>query len=401
MLLRNQGVAVEGYARWLAGYLGVPDFVYRPAIIATGSGSRELGDGLLVAGIDGLVIQVKSRHPEAARDDDLEAAERWCQKHAARARRQALGTRKRLAAGGIQAVSLRGYERLLPAAADWPLVVILSHPLQPAVSFELSTDTLYLSLDDWLGLHSMIRSTQGLIAYVRRAVAAGLPVPLGRESNRYRELAAADLRWASFSPTAVPVLPAQPLTGEDLLAADLFSELMDIVADPSSVGWDSEQYLRFIERLDRTPTLARVQIGRKMMRAFKEMVRAGSRRSFGVMDRESGARLVMLYDYDEAPVADLQDRYFAARLTAYTTLRHTHAIEAGLDAAAGTLGVGIVHHPHDGRRYNFALIEGDLLGMPPDMRASLEEEFGIFDGTTIVKGPLSKGSPLDGAAVEL
>lgn len=93
----------------------------------------------------------------------------------------------------------------------------------------------------------------------------------------------------------------------------------------------------------------------------------------------------MIYDYDKAPVADLQDRYFAARLTAYTALRQTHAIEAGLDAAAGTLGVGIVHHPREGRRYNFALSEGDPPGMPPDTRSSLESEFGIFNGSTVVR----------------
>lgn len=378
MLLREHGLAVEDYARWLAGSLGVPDFVYRPTIIKTGSGSRELGDGLLVAGANGLILQVKSRDPEAARNDDRKVAERWCRKHGARAVRQALGTRRRLAEGGVRAVSLRGHERLLPEATEWPMVVIIKHPLQPVVSFEPSTDTVYLSFEDWLGLHAMIRSTQGLISYIRRAVGSGMTVPLGRESDRYRELSAADVRWASFSPRAVPVLPTRPLEGQDRFAADLFSELMELVAEPSSLGWDPEQYLRFIERLDRTPALARVQIGLKMILAFDEMVRTRSRRSFGVVDRESGARLVILYEYDEAPVADLQDRYFPAHLMAYTTLRQMHAIEADLDSTSGTLGVGIVHHPHDGRRYNFVLIEGDPPEMPPDMRTSLEAEFGIF-----------------------
>jgi hypothetical protein len=57
MLLREQGAVVENYARRLAGGLGVPDFVYTPTIVTKGSGNREVGDGLLVAGDDGLVVQ--------------------------------------------------------------------------------------------------------------------------------------------------------------------------------------------------------------------------------------------------------------------------------------------------------------------------------------------------------
>src|SRR5205809_5336524 len=98
----------------MAGALGVPDFVYRPSIVAKGSGSRELGDGLLAAGDDGLVIQVKSRLAESGLNDDMDRAKRWCRKNAARARSQGLVTRRLLAKGGIPALSLRGYPRVLP-----------------------------------------------------------------------------------------------------------------------------------------------------------------------------------------------------------------------------------------------------------------------------------------------
>ena len=159
---------------------------------------------------------------------------------------------------------------------------------------------------------------------------------------------------------------------------------MEMVADPSSLGWDSEQYLRFIDRLDRTPTLARTEIGMKMIRTFEAMVESHSRRSFGVMDAETGARLMVLYDYDPAPVVDLSDKSFAARLAAYTALRHIHAVEAQLDADAGTRGVGIVHYPTEGRRYNFALLEGAAPHLSRDLRESLEHEFGVFTGTSVV-----------------
>ncbi|MGH2403328.1 MAG: hypothetical protein ACRDGN_02585 [bacterium] len=206
------------------------------------------------------------------------------------------------------------------------------------------------------------------------------------------------LRWAGFSPTAVPVLAPEPLQSDDLFAADLYSELMDTVADSTSLGWDPEHYLRFIERLDRTPTLARVRIGRKMIDAFREMKRTRSRRNFFTMDRESGAGLAVLYEYDDSPQVDLEDRSFPARLMAYASLRYAHIVEAGLDPTAGLLAVQVVHHPRQGRRYNFALIEHDPPILPRDLRASLEEEFGIFDGTRIV-APRSD-SRLPGHSVE-
>lgn len=375
---------VEDYARWIAGNLGVPDFVYVTEIVAKGSGSREVGDGLLVAGERGLIVQVKSRERDAARADDLPKAERWCRKHAAKAVRQGRGTRRQLAGRGVRAVSLRGHARVIGPADDWPIVSVIDHPLDPPVLFEGPPDVLYLSLRDWLELHGMVRSTLGLIAYVDRALGSRLSVPLGREAERYRELAAADLRWAGFSPTAVPVLPPEPLESDDLFAADLYSQLMEMVADSTSLGWDPEHYLRFIERLDRTPTLARVRIGRKMIEAFQEMERTRSRKSFFTMDQDSGAGLAVLYEYDHSPQVDLEDRSFPAHLMAYASLRHAHIVEAGLDPTAGLLAVQVVHHPKQGRRYNFVLIEHDPPILPHDLRASLEEEFGIFDGARIV-----------------
>src|SRR6266508_1496636 len=179
MLLRDQGTAVEDYARRLAGVLGVPDFVYQASVIRKGSGTREVGDGLLAVGSEGLVVQVKSRLAEASYRDDLAKAGRWCRKHAEVARGQGIGTRRRLASGNVRIQSLRGYPRTLPSAQDWPIVVVIDHPLDPPVVFKGSSDTLYLSLDDWLGVHSMIPSPRGVIAYVHRALATGRTIPLG------------------------------------------------------------------------------------------------------------------------------------------------------------------------------------------------------------------------------
>lgn len=383
-VLLDQGSAVEDYARRLAGRLGVPDFVYEPAFVLKGRGNREVGDGLLVVGDQGIVLQVKSRDAEAGRSDDASKAERWCRKHAAIARQQGFGTRKRLSAGGVRATSLRGYTRTLPPAEEWPTVVILDHPLNPGLSLGPDSDTLYLSLRDWLGLHTLIRSTHGLIAYVRRALQSGMVVPLGFESSRYRELSKADALWSSASPTSVPVLPSEPLDREDQFAADLFGELVEQVADPTSLGWHPEHYLRIVERLDKVPVLARVGLGHRMISRFEAMRRDREPRGFFSMDTETTTRLCVLYDYDHAPVADVSDRHFDRLLLAYTILRHLQTVGVGADAAAGTLGVGILHHPNEGRRYSFALVEGEQHPLPKDLRASLEAQFGVFDGTAIV-----------------
>lgn len=69
------GQQVEDYARRLAGDLGVRDFVCQPIVIRKGKGVREISDGLLVAGNEGLILQVKSRDPDAARLDDPMKAE--------------------------------------------------------------------------------------------------------------------------------------------------------------------------------------------------------------------------------------------------------------------------------------------------------------------------------------
>lgn len=384
MPLQSQGLAVEEYARRLAGSLGVPDFVYRPPVVRKGSGTRELGDGLLVAGGLGLIVQVKSRSAEQGHRDGLERAERWCRKHAEIAQGQGLGTRNRLAKGGVTAVSLRGHAQVLPSAANWPIVVVIDHPLVPSILLGASADTLYLAMRDWLGLHTMIRSTHGLIEYVRRALGSGLTVPLGQESTRYAELARADALWAEESPTSVPLLPSTPLRGEDLFAAQLYSELVDKVADPTAIGWDSQQYLRIVERLDRKPTLARVKLGRRMIARFEEMVHEREARGFLSMDKDSGERFCVLYDYDLSERADLSDRRFDRLLLAYTTLRHLQAMESGADPVAGTLGVGVIHHPRDGRRYSFVLIEDQAPPLPPDLRSYLEERFGIFNGSGMV-----------------
>jgi hypothetical protein len=231
------GQQVEDYARRLAGNLGVRDFVYKPIVIQKGKGSREVSDGLLVAGDEGLILQVKSRDPEAAKLDPLSKAEAWCVKNAAAAVRQAEGTRRSLATGNVAVRSLRGFDRILPDASSWASVVIVDHPSDPEVMLPPTPNTLYISVNDWRNLHRWLRSTWGVIGYMRRAVDSGVDVALGREQDRYEVLAEADLH-ALGSLTSFPTLPPYRIAGAEAWDAALFEDLIERLADPEgATGW--------------------------------------------------------------------------------------------------------------------------------------------------------------------
>src|SRR5229473_3431996 len=82
----SRGKAAKHATQSAAALWGLPDFVYRPTVIPTPSGSRELGDGILIVGDLAIVVQVKAR--EAATTDENKER-RWLEKHAAKGLRQA------------------------------------------------------------------------------------------------------------------------------------------------------------------------------------------------------------------------------------------------------------------------------------------------------------------------
>lgn len=376
------GQQIEDYARHLAGDLGIRDFVYEPLLVPKGKGVREISDGMLVAGQNGLIVQVKSRDPEAAKADPPEKAEAWCVKNAAAAVRQADGTRRSLATGPVTVRSLRGFERVLPDASGWPSVIIVDHPRDPQVDLPDAAQTFYVSLNDWLNLHRWLRSTFGVISYVCRAIDSGMTVLLGREIERYEALASADLH-ASGSLTSFPTLPPYQIAGAEARAAALFEDLIERLADPEGAsGWDAEQYLLIVEELDRVPPIARVRIGAKMRATFLEMVNARSRRSFMVADPSNPrVRIAFLYEFDTSN--DQPSGWFMARTAAYGIMRNQHAVEAGADPTSITLAIGILHHPDLGRRYAFFYAGGTGVALPTALRLELEAEFGVFDGASV------------------
>lgn len=377
------GQQVEDYARRLAGDLGVGDFVYKPIVIQKGKGSREVSDGLLVVGNEGLILQVKGRDPGAAKLDSPSKAKAWCVKNAAAAVRQVEGTRRSLATGNVAVRSLRGFDRTLPDASNWASVVIVDHQGDPEVMLPPTPNALYISVNDWRNLHRWLRSTWGVISYVRRAIDSGVEVALGREQDRYSVLAAADLR-APGSLTSFPTLPPYRLEGAEAWDAALFEDLIERLADPQgATGWDAQQYLWIVEELDRVPPLARVRLGAKMRETFLEVCTARSRRSFMTYDPGNPkARIAFLYEYDTSGNPSSND-WFMAQVAAFGILRNQHAIQAGADPSSITLAIGVLHHPDRGRRYVFFYASQTDVLLPDDLRRKLEAEFGVFNGTSV------------------
>jgi hypothetical protein len=247
----DYGVEIEEHARQFAAGLGVPDFVYRPATTRKGSGDREISDGLLVAGGRGLILQVKSRAPDAASEDTSERAAAWIAKHAAHAVRQANGTRRSLSQDTSRRfVSMRGYERTLPRGDDWPAVVLIDHQNAPAAALADEPNVLYMSMLDWMNIHDRLRSTDAVIEYAHRALASGLRPALGEEFERYRRLAQADAQYAQ-RPSSLPILPLNRPTAEELFAVRAFDDLVERVADNTNSPWDANSYLPIVELLDR------------------------------------------------------------------------------------------------------------------------------------------------------
>jgi SEC-C motif len=373
----------EEYSRRLAGALGVPDFVYEPAVEAKGRGQREISDGLLVCGGEGVILQVKSRRPDSAATDTDAKAESWIRKGAEDALRQVLGTRRRLdGSKSVRVRSLRGFTREIFDAGGWPGVVVLDHPRIPdGIVLEQFDDIYWTTLDDWFELHDWLRSTAAVIGYVQRALRCGLHPPLGYESLRYFRLADADDR-AHGGPTSRPLLPPRPIEGRDRLFASIIDDWIEHVwpQDGPYTWRDPDEYRRIVELLDRIPPAFRVELGRKAFHTLRAMDERRRRRSFFFRVTSLNARFLF--------VADAAERYedpetqFMAEVGCLGLVRHAQAVEAG-EPSAPTLAVARLEDRGRGCLYNFVYIEGPPSDVDQEVRWAISSTYGIYNGTGI------------------
>jgi hypothetical protein len=188
----SRGKAAEDATRGAASVWGLPDFVYRAAVVPKQTGSREVGDGLLIVGDLAIVVQVKTRD---AVTTDEEKERRWLEKHTSKGLRQAYGTIRHLRQTKVPLTNGRGRSSEVDGRAlRWIAVVVVEHSRAPEDVVIPVNDTPHPSVvllrRDWEFLFDQLKSSHAVSRYLERV--AGESIALGEEIVRYFQLAHAD-----------------------------------------------------------------------------------------------------------------------------------------------------------------------------------------------------------------
>lgn len=357
----GHGPGAEAAAHTAAATWGMPDFVFQQAAHAVkGSGRRELGDRLLLAGARGAVVQVKAR-TNKPKPDEQEAG--WIQKVAAKAMSQAKGTVRQLRMLPADMVNGRGRRLSVDGNAyEWIAVFLLDHPQVPEKTLAtwqpIGMPAIALTRRDWDFLFDQLRSTTAVLDYLFRA-AAEPPVPLGEEPLRYYEFAAADAatppkdidtdligpRGTQFSAPQLPQAPA----GTDGTNAHLMIRIMleDITLSPLGDPLTEANRLTVLSDLDRLPVSARSEWGHLLLDMLRDVPQVPDdhcKWRFRRMLGEDGNHQLIV------GAATRFDTVLQANFAAYIQLRHHEvATRTGHVENFSTLGV-LLTPRHDGRR---------------------------------------------------
>jgi SEC-C motif len=390
---QQYGTVVEERARQVAARLGLADFVYSARLIRKGAASREPGDGVLYANGCGAILQVKSRHPNAAASDGtVEAVQAWVSKHARKALSQGRGSRREIARQGctgrpVRAVPVRAMHLPIETqdsfalgldmdVSTWPIIVVVDHP-HATWATAPGENAFWITLDDWVMLHRALRSVTGLLEYVTRCLQAQPvgAVPLGREAERFAHLVDADEAYAAAGNSrSVPFIDHSSL--EDPLGAELYRDVLEHVWPPDDeLSVPIADYRRVIEHMDALPPSVASGVGRWIAKKRGELHVGGSWSSGAVL---SGQRLTV-YACDSASNYDDGLWEFDASLAILSTLRAHEAQESGRTSVE-TLGIGVL--TGDGwidYRYFYAVPPVEL---SVDDRRRAEWRWGRMDFTT-------------------
>ncbi|PQZ92887.1 hypothetical protein CQ018_10430 [Arthrobacter sp. MYb227] len=265
------GIAAERAVHEAVATWGLPDFVMKPQVERKGSGVREVGDGLLIAGDVGAIVQVKGRSVEAS---NPEKEARWINKNVEKAIKQVQGTYRRLQQSPIDLENGRG--RLIQvdgSAVTWVGVVIIDHPQipeqHPLSSVGVPVPAIVLTRRDWEFLFEQLKSTSAVIQYLIRVGSSSKY--LGEEPHRYFDLASLDADAVpknSDSSVKVlgtvfshPMLPMEPAGAghpvEFGLTRIICEDIAGIDSDQSTV----ERQAQIFAAIDALPVTARVELG--------------------------------------------------------------------------------------------------------------------------------------------
>ena len=278
----THGYAAEMATHEAAAIWGLPDFMYRPVIQTAGSGSRELGDGIMIVGSLGIVMQVKSRQ---SRSSDSARERRWLEKNTTHALSQGAGTIRRLKQHPIELTNLRGSTVEIDGKEHrWLIAVILDHADPPDAvtpSIECAKHPAVVLLRrDWEFLFDQLKSTYAVAHYCERV--AGETVELGHEPVRYYDLAQADhetppealdpaLVVAGHAVVSTPLLPMAPAASDDMAAHRIVRGVFEDIALARFTTASETDRLRILAELDRLPVGQRAEIGSFILKAMDEV----------------------------------------------------------------------------------------------------------------------------------
>lgn len=269
------GIAAERAVHEAVATWGLPDFVMKPRVERKGSGVREIGDGLLVAGDIGAIVQVKGRSAEPSTPDK---EGRWINKNVEKALKQVQGTYRRLQESPVELENGRG--RLLRVdgrTVEWVGVVVIDHPQiptqHPLPTTERPLATIVLTRRDWEFLFEQLKSTSAVIRYLIRVETS--TECLGEEPHRYFDLASLDATesqgdsdpkdaaigalgtWFSY-----PLLPMAPAGAQHPSEFGLTRLICEDIASIDSDESTPEMEVEVLAAIDALPVASRVELGK-------------------------------------------------------------------------------------------------------------------------------------------
>jgi putative component of membrane protein insertase Oxa1/YidC/SpoIIIJ protein YidD len=274
----RRGIAAEIAVQDAAATWGLPDFVMAPKLERKGSAVREVGDALLVVGKRGVIVQSKARCVDPG-SPEREAS--WVKKQIDEALNQINGTLRRLKTRETQMQNGRGrHIRIDGPSIKWVGVVIIEHPnppecpVQPGVRRHIPL--VVLLRRDWEFLFGQLRSTHAVINYLHRV---GEPTEiLGKEPERYYELAAADATAAPgpVDPSleglgqvqSLPLLPMAPSGSDDDEAHGMVRIMLEDIATTRVDPEKQDAQQEVLGLLDSLHVGLRTELGRLLLDAL-------------------------------------------------------------------------------------------------------------------------------------
>jgi SEC-C motif len=273
----SQGTEAENSTHEAAALWGLADFVFESAVRHRASGVRELGDGIVLVGDIGVVLQVKSRE---APTEDQSKERRWVIKQSRKAVAQGAGTIRELEREPALMTNLRGRKIELDGKnMSWLIAVIIDHDEPPTdVVVESRENAVVLLRRDWDFLFQQLKSTHGVVRYLERV--AGEAIDLGSEPIRYYELAGLDEEAESspFGPeflvpgatrSTEPLLPVAPAGTEQQSEHRFFRGVLEDIASIRLEKMPEALRIRSLAQLDRLATRQRALVGQFFLEAFE------------------------------------------------------------------------------------------------------------------------------------